>query len=249
MTSLTNNSVLVVGAGSGVGRATALLLASMNARVVAAGRQRSRLEQLQKEAGGKLELRALDATDASAVDALIGELQPDLIVLCAGTRARLAPVHEHTWESFSEPWQQDVKMAFEIGQAALRRPLRSGSCVIIVSSGAGLGGSPLSGGYAGAKRMQMFLAGYLQGVSNDRGLGIRFVAVVPKQLIEGTQTAEVVSSAYATRAGTSREKFMERFGAPLSTDGVAQAILGVARGELAEGATILGVTGKGTEIL
>jgi 3-oxoacyl-[acyl-carrier protein] reductase len=33
--------------------------------------------------------------------------------------------------------------------------------VLIVSSGAGLNvnGSPLSGGYAGAKRMQMFLAG------------------------------------------------------------------------------------------
>ena len=61
------------------------------------------------------------------------------IVISAGARPRLALVHEQTWESFSQPWNTDVKIAFQVGQTAIRQPLRPGSQVIIISSGAGLG--------------------------------------------------------------------------------------------------------------
>ena len=50
----------------------------------------------------------------------------------------------------------------------------------------GLNGSPLSGGYAGAKRMLWFMAKYANGVSEQKGLGIRFQAIVPLQIIGGT---------------------------------------------------------------
>jgi NAD(P)-dependent dehydrogenase (short-subunit alcohol dehydrogenase family) len=242
-------TVLVIGGGSGVGRATVRSFAARGARVVAAGRDLERLERVRKEAGERVEVRVLDATDARSVEATVRDVAPDVVVLSAGVHARLATVDEHTWESFSAPWNTDLKMAFEVGQAALRAPLAAGSSVVFVSSGAGLGGSPLSGGYAGAKRMQMFLATYLQQSSNDRGLGIRFVAVVPKQLIDGTDLAETVSTAYAARLGISREKFMDRFGAPLDADGVARAIAAAADGEFGATATILGVTGAGTEVL
>ncbi len=59
-------------------------------------------------------------------------------------------------------------------------------CSLIVSSGAALAGSPLSGGYAGAKRMQMLLAGYLQRAADARELGIRFVALAPRQFLVGS---------------------------------------------------------------
>ena len=149
-------SAIVVGGGSGIGRAAVLALAAKGTRVWAVGRDRARLEQLRegfrKEATGPGEVvvRALDATDAPAMDRLIEEVDPDLLVLSAGARARLALIDEQTWESFSAPWNTDLKIAFQVGQTALRRPLRPGSLVIIVSSGAGLMGSPLSGGYAGA---------------------------------------------------------------------------------------------------
>jgi NAD(P)-dependent dehydrogenase (short-subunit alcohol dehydrogenase family) len=249
MTSLENASVLVVGASSGVGRATALSLVAQNARVLAVARDRSRLERLRDDADGKLGIQTLDATDGPAVDALVRELRPDLIVLSAGVLSKLAPVDEHSWQSFSEPWNQDVKMAFELGQSALRTPLKAGSAVILVSSGAGLGGSPLSGGYAGAKRMQMFLASYLQRVSDEKQLGIRFVAIVPKQMLEYTAIGEAASAAYASRAGISAQQFRERQGPKLSAGAVADAILLVARGDLAAGATAVAVTGEGTTIL
>ena len=254
MNATRRTSAIVTGGGSGVGRATVLALAAQGTRVWAVGRDRSRLEQVAGEARGPGEVlvRALDATDGPALDRVIGEADPDLMVLSAGVRARLALVHEQTWESFSAPWNTDVRIAFQAGQTALRRPLRPGSLVIIVSSGAGLGGSPLSGGYAGAKRMQMFLAGYLQRSADAAKLGIRFVAVVPKQLIAGSELGETVAEAYAALGGVTRDKFMERFGQPLTAEDVARAILRLAGGEAGQpgtSGTIVGVSGAGMETL
>ncbi len=170
---------LVVGAGSGVGRATARALTAAGVAVLAAGRER-------------------DATDPAQIEALLAEVDPDLVVVAAGTRPRMAAIDEQSWESFSAPWNVDVKIAFEVGRAVLDRPLRQGSIVVIVSSGAGVNptGSPLSGGYAGAKRMQMFMAGYLQRAADARELGIRFVALAPMQFLEGTRIGEAAAAAY-----------------------------------------------------
>ncbi|HEX5101213.1 MAG TPA: SDR family oxidoreductase [Polyangiaceae bacterium] len=249
MTTLSDSKILVIGASSGVGRATAVSLVALGAKVVAAARHRERLDELRAAAAGALETRTLDATDGAALSRVLAEVRPDHVVLSAGSHSRLALVDEHDWESFSLPWNQDVKMAFELGRAALALPLRRGSTVVIVSSGAGLGGSPLSGGYAGAKRMQMFLASYLARASQERSLGLRFVSVVPKQLLVGTETAHQVSRAYAKLAGITPEKFMERFEQPLDAQAVASAITSVLEGKLAPESATLVVTGKGTELL
>jgi NAD(P)-dependent dehydrogenase (short-subunit alcohol dehydrogenase family) len=245
------SAAIVIGGGSGIGRAAVLALSAAGARVWAVGRNGARLEQVCKEAArpGEVLARPLDATDAAATDRLIAEADPDLVVLSAGVRTRLALVHEQTWESFSAPWNTDLKIAFQVGQTAIRRPLRAGSLVIIVSSGAGLGGSPLSGGYAGAKRMQMFLAGYLQRSADAAKLGIRFLALVPKQVVAGTELGATVADAYAALGGITREKFMERFGKPLTADDIARSIVAVARGEIGREGSILGVNGEGTEPL
>ena len=251
MTATSTESALVIGGGSGVGRAAVLALAAAGTRVRAVGRQAAPLERVRRDASGPgaVTVSALDATDGPAMDRLIRDVDPDLVVVSAGARARLALVHEQSWESFSEPWNTDVKMSFQIGQSALLKPLRAGSRVILVSSGAGLGGSPLSGGYAGAKRTQMFLASYLQRSADAAKLGIRFVAVVPKQLLIGTELGTKAADAYAELAHVTREKYMERFPVPLGADGVAQAILKIAQGEVAREGAIIGVTGAGIEVL
>jgi NAD(P)-dependent dehydrogenase (short-subunit alcohol dehydrogenase family) len=209
---------LVIGAGSGVGRATADALTAAGAEVLAAGSER-------------------DATDPANVAALLAEADPDLVVVAAGTHPRMASVEDQSWESFSAPWNVDVRIAFEVGRAALARPLRAGSTVVIVSSGAGINpnGSPLSGGYAGAKRMQMFLAAYLQRAAAARELGIRFVALAPMQFIVGTAIGDAAAAAYGPGS----------WPVPLDPDGVARAILAVASGEEHPEATVLGVTGNG----
>src|SRR5690242_19182210 len=217
---------LVIGAASGVGQATAAALNAAGAHVVASGRER-------------------DATDPEQVATLLAEADPDVVVVAAGTRPRMAAIDEQSWESFSTPWNVDVKIAFEVGRAALARPLRPGSVVVIVSSGAGLLGSPLSGGYAGAKRTQMFLAEYLQRVSDGRGLGIRFVALAPRQLLVGTRICEAAAEAYGAAAGQTREAYLNRLPVPLDAAGVARAIVAIAAGEEHPDETLLVVTGEG----
>jgi NAD(P)-dependent dehydrogenase (short-subunit alcohol dehydrogenase family) len=245
MTKFSAKSAIVIGGGTGVGRATALALSAEGARVWAVGRDAARLETVRREgAPGSVEARAFDATDPVALESLLDEANPDLVVVSAGVRPRLTSIVEHTWQSFSEAWNTDTKLAFLVGQAALRRPLRAGSTVLIVSSGAGIGGSPLSGGYAGAKRMQMFLATYFQGASEAAKLGIRFVALAPKQLLAGTVIGASAAKGYAERLGISEEKYMERFGAPLGADDVAKTILDIARGEIGSGSTVLALSSK-----
>ena len=227
---MTIQRALVIGARGGVGYATADALTAAGAHVLPAGRER-------------------DATDPAQAAALLAEADPDFVVVAAGTRPHMASIEEQTWESFSAPWDVDVKLAFEVGRAALARPLRPGSMVVIVSSGAGLAGSPLSGGYAGAKRMQMFLAGYLQRAADARELGIRFVALAPRQFLEGTVIGEAAAAAYGAEIGESAQTYIKRFPVPLDAAGVARAILSIAAGEEHRETTLLAVTGTGLEAI
>jgi len=226
---MTIRNALVIGAGSGVGRATADALTATGARTLAAGHER-------------------DATDPAQVAALLSEADWDLVVVAAGTRPRMAPIEEQNWESFSAPWNVDVKIAFEVGRAALARPLRANATVVIVSSGAGLGGSPLSGGYAGAKRTQMFLTDYLQRAADARELGIRFAALVPRQLLVGTAMGEAAAAAYGAETGQSAAAYLKaHYPLPLDPAGVARAILAIASGQEHRHKTLLAVTGRGLE--
>ncbi|MEP6654331.1 MAG: SDR family oxidoreductase [Myxococcales bacterium] len=244
-------TAIVVGGGSGIGRAAAMGLAATGRRVWVVGRDRARLDQLAREVTGPGEVltRAFDATDGPAMDGLIDETDPDLLVLSAGARPRMAPVQEQTWESFSAAWNTDLKIAFQVGQTSLRRPLRPGSLVIIISSGAALVGSPMSGGYAGAKRMQMFLAGDLQRTADAAKLGIRFLALVPKQVLAQSEMGAAVADAYARLGNMTPDKFMERFGKPLTPQDVGRTIVDLAQGDLRIEGSGLGVSGTGVEAL
>jgi NAD(P)-dependent dehydrogenase (short-subunit alcohol dehydrogenase family) len=222
---------LVIGGRGEVGRATVAALTAAGASVVASGRER-------------------DATDPEQVRALLAEGDFDLVVVAAGARPKMVPIDEHSWESFSETWNVDVKVAFEVGRAALALPLRPGATVVIVSSGAALGGSPLSGGYAGAKRTQMFQARYLQRVSDSRGLGIRFVALVPQQLIDGTPIGEAAAAAYGAEQGETAEAYLSRrYASPLTPAGVAEAVVALGAPRSEERATALGVTADGVHAI
>ena len=217
---------LVIGAGSGVGRATATALTAAGIDVLASGRER-------------------DATDPVQVAGLLEQADPDLVVVAAGARPLMASIEEQSWESFSRAWDVDVKIAFEVGRAVLARPLRPGSTVVIVSSGAGVNGSPLSGGYAGAKRTQMFLAGYLQHAADARELGIRFVSLAPMQFLEGTAIGQAAAAAYGAEVGQSGETYIKSWPVPLDPEGVARAILSVVSGDEHRESSLLGVTGDG----
>jgi hypothetical protein len=120
----------------------------------------------------------------------------------------MAALDEQTWESFGVVWENDVKGGFVGIQAALRTPLAPGSRVLIASSGAATIGAPLSGSYAGAKRMLWFMAQYANGISVERNLGITFQVLVPMQMIGKTGLVETVAGCYARRAGMDIDAFL-----------------------------------------
>src|SRR5258707_10296591 len=128
----------------------------------------------------------------------------------------MGPIDELSWEDFTTTWDTDVKGGLYWLQAALNLPLATGARVLLGSSGAAQNGSPLSGGYGGAKRMLWLMAKYANGVSEQKGLGIRFQAIVPLQMVGGTGVGDTGASAYARAMGIEPAEFLKRFGVPMS---------------------------------
>ena len=249
MTTLNGRNALVIGGSSGIGKATVHALVADGALVTAVARGADRLASVAAEVGDGLTIRSGDASDEAFVNTLLREQMPDLLVMAAGVMPHMARIDEFDWNSFSEAWNGDLKATFHLVKQALTLPLRPGSMVVIVSSGAALRGSPMAGGYAGAKRMQWLLASYAQAQSDVRKLGLRFVAVVPEQLLEGTAIGTYASTTYATLQGITAEAFMARYEKPLDAGKVADAILGVLRGEFDASVTAIAVNGTRVEAL
>jgi NAD(P)-dependent dehydrogenase (short-subunit alcohol dehydrogenase family) len=156
-----------------------------------------------------------DVTDESAAQRIVAEVHPDILVLNAGATPRMGRLDQIIWADFSATWDTDVKAGLYWLQGALNLPLKPGSRALVASSGAAQNGSPLSGGYAGAKRMLWTMAKYANGVSQQKNLGIRFQAIVPLQMVGGTGVGDAGANAYARAMGIEPAEFLARFGATM----------------------------------
>jgi NAD(P)-dependent dehydrogenase (short-subunit alcohol dehydrogenase family) len=244
MTQLNNKIAVVTGGSRGLGRGIVAALAAEGAKVWAIARDARRLDLLKREVKGVQTLVA-DVTDPQTASQALREIRPDILVLNAGATPTMTPVHEQSWEQFACVWETDVKATFYFGKEALLMPMALGSVVVIVSSGAASGGSPLSGGYAGAKRMQWFLAQYLQQESDTLHLGIRFVALLPRQIIGATELGHAAASAYAAQQGISEQAFLERFGPPLTPEGVGRGVVALLTDKAHQDGIAFGITSHG----
>jgi NAD(P)-dependent dehydrogenase (short-subunit alcohol dehydrogenase family) len=220
---LSGTTAIVTGASRGFGRGIAVALHAAGAHVVGIARDRAPLEELRAELGDGFTPVAADAADPVAAGYLIDAYQPRVLVLNAGVSPLSRPLHEHTWETFSRPWDVDVRHAFHWTREALLRPLPPGSAVVALSSGAAVHGSPLSGGYAGAKAAIRFLTGYAADESQRAGLGIRFTALLP-QLTPATGLGAAAVAAYAARAGLTADEYMKDRGPALTPGHAGVAI-------------------------
>ena len=160
----------------------------------------------------------------------------------------MRPLQQQTWESFSVNWHTDVKIAFHWLREALLTPLRPGSRVIVISSGAALAGSPLSGGYAGAKATQRLITGYAQDESDRAGLAITCTAVLPR-ITPLTDLGRPAVAAYAARDKQSQEDYLYRMGAPLTPEIACEALLELAQADTATTAAGYLLTGAGLQAL
>lgn len=226
-------TAIVTGAGRGFGRAIASALTAAGAQVVGVARTRPQLEEVRAQLGDAFTPVVADAADPATAGRLIDQYRPRTLVLCAGATPRMAPLQDQSWETFSENWNSDVAQAFHWIRHALRRPLAPGSSVIAMSSGAALAGSPLSGGYAGAKATVRFITSYAAIESQRAGLGIGFTAVLPR-LTPATALGAVAVAAYAERQGVDAESFVQATGPALTAEQVGKSVLEIATGDATE---------------
>jgi NAD(P)-dependent dehydrogenase (short-subunit alcohol dehydrogenase family) len=226
MTSTTDNSgstVMVVGASRGLGRGIATAFAGAGAEVVAVARTEAALAELANRPG-TIHPEVADAGDAAVAHILLDRYDPDRLIVVAGASPTIRPLQEQTWESFSVNWEADVRIAFHWLREALLKPLRPGSRVVVISSGAAVAGSPLSGGYAGAKATQRFITAYAEDEARRAGLDITFAAVLPR-ITPLTDLGRPAVQAYAARNGLSEAEYIKQFGEPLTPETAGKALL------------------------
>jgi NAD(P)-dependent dehydrogenase (short-subunit alcohol dehydrogenase family) len=245
MVSLSGKKMVVIGGSRGIGRRIVEAGIRNGAQVLAVARQEAPLQQLAHEVP-EVEILALDATDENAPSKVFDVLTPDILILGGGVFPPGAPIHEQSWQQFSANWENDVRIAFNFCKAALSRPLPAGASVVLLSSGAALAGSPLSGGYAGAKRTQIFIANYSQKESDRLSLGLRFMAIAPR-IVPDTDLGRHAITGYSRYLGISADDFVRGMAAPPTACIVATAVIELVLSPDRSLGDVFIVSGKGLE--
>jgi len=145
--------VLVTGASSGIGAATARALAASGMTVHAAARRQDRLQELAAETG--CSTHVLDVRDAPAVEQLIADIGPvDILINNAGLGRGWGSLAESTYADIEVTVSTNVTAAIHMVQAVLPAMIDQGSGHIVnVGSMAGL--YPLSSALYGATKAAM----------------------------------------------------------------------------------------------
>lgn len=152
--------ILVTGAGSGIGRASAAVMARHGASVVLAGRRIDALEETAKlvdDAGSKAVVVRADLTCAADTERLVSRVvesygRIDAAFNNAGTHGPIARTHELSEADWDEVVQTNLKTTWLSMKFELRQMLAQGKGAIVnCASATGLVGVPGSPAYSASK--------------------------------------------------------------------------------------------------
>ena len=150
--------VLLTGAASGIGRASALRMASEGAKVACADVQREGLEEtgkLAREAGGEALCLDCDVADPAAVEAAVSQCVSNFGKLDALCNIAGILHFDNTHDLSLEKWNRvlDVNLTgtFLMCQAALPHLLDGGGNIVNMASTAGMAGQPWTAAYSASK--------------------------------------------------------------------------------------------------
>ena len=187
MKRLEGKSAWVTGAGSGIGRAIAILFAQEGAKVALTGRRSAPLEETAAMIGGGAVIVPADLTDERQVAAGLAKVEatiggPDILVNNAGVNLPKRYMHQLTPESIRALVDGNLTAPFMTSIAVLpgmRR--RGGGHLIQIASMAGKGISFLSGpGYTAAKHGFVALS---QAINQENGIhNIRSCCICPGEV-------------------------------------------------------------------
>jgi 3-oxoacyl-[acyl-carrier protein] reductase len=174
-------TVLVTGAGHGIGRGIAHAFAGLGARTIAADVNAAGLAETKAGAPGPLETAAFDVADRAAVQAAVASIgSVDILVHSAGgVRGQVGrPVEEVPEADWHAILAANVTGAFLMAQAVIPAMKAAGrGRIVTISSGAGIGVS-LTGiqAYAAAKAGEIGLTRQLAHELGPFGITVNSVA-------------------------------------------------------------------------
>jgi NAD(P)-dependent dehydrogenase (short-subunit alcohol dehydrogenase family) len=236
-----NKVAVVTGGSRGLGCGLVEALVDHGAIVKVVARGKADLDSVGARLG--VETISADIADPEAAGRILSDHKPGILVLNAGAIPPTDSIDRIRWEDFSATWNIDVKAGLHWIQASLNLPLAPGSRILVGSSGAAQQGSPLSGGYGGAKRMLWLMAKYANGVAEQKKLGLRFQAILPLQMIAAGGVGKAGSEGYAANLGIEPDAFLARFGAPMAPRDYGEHIVRILEDAQYESAVALGVKG------
>lgn len=154
---LSGKVALIAGASSGIGEASARLLAKLGSRVCLVARRSDRLASVSasiRKEGGECQIVALDATEEGAAEICFEKAQEsygglDLLVLTIGT-GLLMPAAQTDAASVRKLLEINAVTPFEFCRLAGSK-LRQGGAITLLSSPAGIGGAAGVSAYALSK--------------------------------------------------------------------------------------------------
>jgi NADP-dependent 3-hydroxy acid dehydrogenase YdfG len=216
----TREYAVITGASSGIGAATARLLADKGYHVIAAARRIDRLNELAKS-NSEIEAFSLDVTDQASVDALAKHLsgKPVAVVInCAGGAFDFDPVTESDPEIWKKTFDINVVGSVRMVKALTPLMISHGrGHIVLISSTAGHRAYENGGSYVAAKFAETSLAETLRLELN--GKPIRVTEIAPG-MVKTDEFAKVRFSGDADRAA----KVYEGVTRPLTADDVAESI-------------------------
>ena len=181
---------IITGGGSGIGRASALLMAGEGAIAVVVGRTASKVEDVKAEieaAGGRSTSFGLDVADHAAVNAMARSVQDefgriDVLVNSAGHSSPHRKLLTTTPEDIRSVIDSNLVGTIFCTQAVMPSMLEAGpGTVINVSSLAGVTSGLLAGMIYGAAKAAVINFTQFLG-SEFRNSGVRFSVVIPGEI-------------------------------------------------------------------
>ena len=187
MALLEGKVAVVTGAGTGMGRSTAALLAAEGASVVLVGRRSEVLDDVAaaiKADGGHAVVKAADISSKTEVDALVEDVRTslgpvDILVNNAGSASKVLNVRWISQEEWNEVLDVNLNAVYLLTQAVLPDMLsRNTGTIITVSSLAAVNPNLLGGAaYGAAKAAVRNFMTYLHNTFRNEGL--RAVTILP----------------------------------------------------------------------